>query len=366
MSYDSSGARHRALPTLRNVGGYPYPARTRTPGHHAIAGAEHSVRGYLAPAMSHRPHSAPAAGRLPPRRNSGTALDVEWVRSIRVRHEAVAARARALEVAAAVPDARDRSRLLHLVACLDLTYLEDGGTAERVRALCARARHPLRVAPGAPLAATAPVRVAAVCVRHRFLPVALAALDDSGIPVAVVSADFPHGDGPLAERVDEIRASAAAGAGEIDAVVPRGPALAGDWESLYDEVRAYRAACGDATLKAILATGALPSLEHVARVSAVCLMAGADFLKTSTGREAVNATLPAGIAMARVLRAYRRRSGTRAGLKPAGGITTARQALGWGRLVEQELGPGALHPAWFRLGASSLLDDVERALAGRG
>jgi deoxyribose-phosphate aldolase len=158
----------------------------------------------------------------------------------------------------------------------------------------------------------------------------------------------------------------AGGAREIDAVVPRGPALAGDWESLYDEVRAYRAACGDVTLKAILATGTLRSLEHVARVSAVCLMAGADFLKTSTGREAVNATLPAGIAMARVLRAYRRRTGTRAGLKPAGGITTARQALEWGRLVEWELGVGALHPAWFRVGASGLLDDVDQALAGIG
>jgi deoxyribose-phosphate aldolase len=314
---------------------------------------------------SPRPTPRPPDGRLPARRNPGTALDLDWVRRIRVPHPAVEARARALDLAA-TPDPRDRRRLLRIVACLDLTYLEDNGTADRVRALCARARHPLSVASVARLPGTGPVRVAAVCVHHRFLPVALDALDDSGIPVAIVSAGFPHGGGPLAERVGEIRASVAGGAGEIDAVVPRGHAVAGDWESLYDEVRAYRAACGDVTLKAILATGALPSLEHVARVSAVCLMAGADFLKTSTGREAVNATLPAGIAMARVLRAYRRRTGTRAGLKPAGGITTARQALGWGRLVEQELGSGALHPAWFRLGASSLLDDVDRALAGMG
>ncbi len=263
-------------------------------------------------------------------------------------------------------DARRPRLLLQIVECLDLTYLEDDGTEQRVRALCARARQPVSPDLARAVGGAAAIHVAAVCVHHRFLPVARRALAGSGIPVAVVSAGFPRGDGPLAARLAEIRESVAAGAGEIDAVIPRAHVLAGDWQSLYDEIRAYRAACGGATLKAILATGTLASLDDVARASAVCLMAGADFLKTSTGREVVNATLPAGVVMARAIRAYRRRTGTRAGLKPAGGITTAEQALAWARLVERELGIGALNPAWFRLGASRLLEDIDRALAREG
>jgi deoxyribose-phosphate aldolase len=282
---------------------------------------------------------------------------------MRVPAARVAARVSALEAMGSQSDASGPRLLLRIVECLDLTYLDQDGIEQRVRSLCARARHPL--GPSPPPGADG-VRVAAVCIHHRFLPVALAALEGSGITVAVVSADFPHGGGPLAGRVAEIRTAVAGGAGEIDAVVPRAPALAGDWQRLYDEVRAYRAACGAATLKAILATGALPTLDHVARVSAVCLMAGADFLKTSTGREAVNATLPAGVVMARVIRAYRRRTGNRAGLKPAGGISTAAQALAWVWLVEQELGRGSLRPTWFRLGASRLLDDIVRRLARPG
>jgi deoxyribose-phosphate aldolase len=302
----------------------------------------------------------------PHHRNPGTSLDLDWVRGMRVRRAAIDACVTPLEAARTSPGARRLQLLLRVVQCIDLTYLEEDGTEQRVRAVCARARQPLSPQLARTLGEAAAIQAAAVCVHHRFLPVALAALEGSGVSVAVVSAGFPHGGGPLAGRVAEIRASVAAGADEIDAVIPRAPALAGDWQSLYDEIRAYRAACGDAILKTILATGALASLDDVARASAVCLMAGANFLKTSTGRETVNATLPAGVVMARVIRAYRRRTGTFAGLKPAGGITTAEQALAWARLVERELGARALHPASFRLGASRLLDDIDRALTPFG
>jgi len=285
---------------------------------------------------------------------------------MRVRPAAVDARVTRLEPGRFGSDARRLRVLLRVVECLDLTYLEDDGTAQGVRALCATARQPVSPHLVRAVGGAAAIRVAAVCVHHRFLPVARTALAGSGIPVAVVSADFPHGGGPLAGRLAEIRASVAAGAGEIDAVIPRAHVLAGEWQALYDEVRGYRAACGGVTLKAILATGALASLDDVARASAVCLMAGADFLKTSTGREVVNATLPAGVVMARTIRAYRRRTGAHAGLKPAGGITTTGQALAWARLVERELGIRALNPASFRLGASRLLEDIDRALARAG
>jgi deoxyribose-phosphate aldolase len=302
----------------------------------------------------------------PDHRNPGVALDLDWVHRTRVRRGAIDTRVALLEADRIGSEVERVRLLLRVVACLDLTYLDDDGTEERVRALCARARQPLSPELAETSGAAAALRVAAVCVHHRFLPVALAALEGSGIPVAVVSAGFPHGGGPLADRLAEIRDSVAAGADEIDAVVPRAHVLAGDWQSLYDEVRAYRAACGGAILKTILATGALATLDDVARASAVCLMAGADFLKTSTGREVVNATLPAGVVMARVIRGFRRRTGTHAGLKPAGGITTTEQALAWARLVERELGRRALRPASFRVGASRLLEDIAQALARHG
>lgn len=264
---------------------------------------------------------------------------------------------------ATVTRERRTAFLLRAVGCLDLTTLDEDDTAERVRAVCDRARRPLGPAVTRALAATGPGwRVAAVCIQPRFLTVARAALDGSGIPIAAVAAGFPYGRGPLAGRLAEIRGALNAGADEIDAVIPREHVMAGDWQRLYDEVRAYRETCGTATLKVILAAGALGSLENVARASAVCLMAGADFLKTSTGRESVNATLPIGVVMARVIRSYRRRTGTCAGLKPAGGIRTTGQALAWTLLVVGELGDRWLGPAWFRLGASGLLDAIEREL----
>ncbi len=188
------------------------------------------------------------------------------------------------------------------------------------------------------------------------------ALHGSGIPVAAVSTGFPAGLNPFPQRIAEIRASVEAGAEEIDIVITRAHVLRGDWESLYHEVRAFRQACADAHMKTILATGELGTLRNVARASLVCMMAGADFIKTSTGKESVNANLPVGLVMARMIRAYQEATGARVGLKPAGGIRTAKQALEWLLLMKEELGDDWLRPALFRFGASSLLGDIERQL----
>jgi deoxyribose-phosphate aldolase len=206
------------------------------------------------------------------------------------------------------------------------------------------------------------VKVGAVCVYHQMVEIAVRALEGSGIPVAAVSTGFPHGLSPLATRLAEIRASVEAGAEEIDIVITRGHALTGNWEAIYDEVRAFREACGKAHLKTILATGELGTLRNVSKASLVCMMAGADFIKTSTGKEKVNASLPVGLTMARAIREYREASGYRVGFKPAGGISAAKAALTWMVLMKEELGDSWLDPALFRFGASSLLGDIERQL----
>ncbi|MBB5685562.1 deoxyribose-phosphate aldolase [Sphingobium boeckii] len=242
------------------------------------------------------------------------------------------------------------------IACMDLTTLQGDDTEDRVRALCARAKAPL---PGDPTLTTA-----AVCVYHAMVPAARAALSGSQVPVAAVSAGFPHGLSPLSTRIAEIHASVAAGATEIDIVIRRGHALTGDWQALYDEVSAFRAACGTAHMKAIIATGELTDATMIARASTVCMAAGADFIKTSTGMEKVNATLPAGLIMMRAISEWHDQTGTRVGFKPAGGIGTADLALQWLALLRTELGEAWMTPALFRFGASRLLDDIVARLAG--
>jgi deoxyribose-phosphate aldolase len=207
------------------------------------------------------------------------------------------------------------------------------------------------------------IHVAAVCVYHNLVRVAVEALAGSGIPVAAVSAGFPAGQIAHRQKLGEIAASVQAGAREIDAVITRAHVLRGDWQALYDEVRDFRAACGAAHLKTILAAGELGTLRNVGRASLVCMMAGADFIKTSTGKESVNATLPVGLVMVRAIRDYYERTGRRVGFKPAGGIRSAGQALDWLALMKEELGDPWLHPELFRIGASGLLSDIERQLA---
>lgn len=309
--------------------------------------------------MSRRdPEKREAGGR-----NPGLPLDLDTVRDQCVRSDAVERRAAALARATWVEGARQTGWLLRGIGFLDLTSLSVDDTPDRVRRLCARARQPV---PRELLSTLGredhELRVAAVCVYCSLVRVAVQALAGSGIPVATVAADFPAGRAPLDERVQEIRSCVDAGAHEIDAVIDRRKVLRGDWTALYEEVRSFRAASGDAHLKTILATGELGTLENVARASHVCMMAGADFIKTSTGKEEVNATLPVGLVMARAIREYHERTGHRVGFKPAGGIRTAKQCLSWLHLVEDELGAPWLTRRLFRIGASSLLEDIKRQL----
>ncbi|MEY5038581.1 MAG: hypothetical protein RL472_1687, partial [Pseudomonadota bacterium] len=251
--------------------------------------------------------------------------------------------------------------LLKAISLIDLTTLSGDDTAGRVKRLCAKARQPVRAdmldALGLP-----GLTVGAVCVYHEMVETAVRALEGSNIPVAAVSTGFPAGLSPYHLRLAEIGESVKAGAKEIDIVISRRHVLTGNWQALYDEMREMRAACGEAHVKAILATGELVTLRNVARASLVCMMAGADFIKTSTGKEAVNATLPVSLTMIRCIRDYQDRTGIKVGYKPAGGISKAKDALLYLALMKDELGHSWLQPDLFRFGASSLLGDIERQL----
>jgi deoxyribose-phosphate aldolase len=296
-------------------------------------------------------------------RNPGTALELDRVEEVRVNRSAVERRAATIGTRRTVKKQWQAAWLLKAVTLMDLTTLSGDDTPGNVRRLCAKARQPVRQDLLEALgAAQLPIRTAAVCVYHSLVPTAVEALRGSGIPVAAVSTGFPAGLSPFEQRLAEIRASVDAGAEEIDIVITRAHVLTGDWQSLYDEVRAFREACGPAHLKTILATGELATLRNVARASWVCMMAGADFIKTSTGKEPVNATLPVGLVMTRCIREFHERTGHRVGFKPAGGIRTAKQALEWLLLIKEELGTAWLRPELFRFGASSLLTDIERQL----
>jgi deoxyribose-phosphate aldolase len=253
--------------------------------------------------------------------------------------------------------------LLRAITCMDLTTLSGDDTDERVRRLCAKARQPLQNELARKLGiGELKIRVGAVCVYHLFVETARRALEGSGIPVAAVSTGFPAGLSPLEERIAEIRRSVEAGAQEIDVVITRAHVFGGEWQRLYDEIVAFKDACGPAHLKVILGTGDLLTLRNVAKASLVAMMAGADFIKTSTGKETVNATLPVGLVMTRAIRDYAEETGMAVGFKPAGGIRTAKQSLEWLALIKEELGDSWLAPQLFRLGASGMLADIERQL----
>lgn len=309
-----------------------------------------------------------AAGREPaapvhPARNPGTPLDLDRVRAIRVNRSAVERRAATIPARRTVKKDWQAAWLLRAVTCIDLTTLQGDDTPGNVVRLCAKARQPVRQdlleAMGV---AHLGIHVGAVCVYHALVETAVEALAGSGIPVAAVSTGFPAGLNPFPQRIEEIEASVAAGAREIDVVITRGYALRGDWDALYEEVRAFRRACGEAHLKVILGTGELGTLTTVARASQVAMMAGADFIKTSTGKEPVNATLPVGLTMVRQIREYHEATGHAVGFKPAGGIRAAKASLDWLILMKEELGERWARPDRFRLGASALLTDIERQL----
>jgi deoxyribose-phosphate aldolase len=290
-------------------------------------------------------------------------LDLGWIRSTRINRSAVERRAATIPTRRSIKTAWQAGWLLRAITLMDLTTLSGDDTPGRVRRLCAKARRPVRQDLLDALGMQdVPLHVAAVCVYHAMVETAVDALEGSGIPVAAVSTGFPAGLSPMETRLAEIRASVGAGAEEIDIVITRAHVLTGNWQALYDEVRAFRDACGPAHLKAILGTGDLGTLTDVARASLVAMMAGADFIKTSTGKESVNATLPVGIVMARMIRAWHERTGQMVGFKPAGGIRTAKQSLDWLAMMKEELGDRWTHPDLFRFGASGLLTDIERQL----
>ncbi len=296
--------------------------------------------------------------------NRGTSLNLEWVESVRVNTSAVERRAATLVTRRTVKKDWQLAWLLRSITCMDLTTLSGDDTDERVRRLCAKARQPLQNELLEKLKiADLQIRVGAVCVYHLFVETAVRALQGSGIPVAAVSTGFPAGLSPLPERIAEIHRSVAAGAQEIDVVITRAHVFGGEWQKLYDEILAFKDACGPAHLKVILGTGDLLTLRNVAKASMVAMMAGADFIKTSTGKETVNATLPVGLVMTRAIREYAEETGMAVGFKPAGGIRTAKQSLEWLALMKEELGDAWLAPHLFRLGASSgMLADIERQL----
>lgn len=294
-------------------------------------------------------------------RNPGMPLDLDWVAQAAANTSAIERRAATLPGRRSVKKDWQAAWLLKAITLIDLTTLAGDDTAGRVRRLCAKARRP--VSPALLDALGMPgITVGAVCVYHDMVETAVRALEGSGIPVAAVSTGFPAGLSPFRLRIAEIGESVAAGAAEIDIVISRRHALTGDWRALYDEVAEMRAACGPAHMKAILATGELGTLRNVARASLVCMMAGADFIKTSTGKEGVNATLPVSLVMIRAIRDYLDRTGHRVGYKPAGGIAKAKDALLYLSLMRDELGLPWCQPDLFRYGASSLLGDIERQL----
>ena len=329
----------------------------------------------MASSTSHPPlrlarSETPAAPAVAPQipgvhvaRNPGMPLDLDMVRAVRVNRSAVERRAATIPTRRTVKKEWQAAWELRAITLMDLTTLSGDDTPGTVRRLCAKAIRPLKPELEEALGVqSSGIHVGAVCVYHAMVPTAVDALDGTDIPVAAVSAGFPAGLSPIEERVSEIRRSVAAGAREIDIVITRGHVLNSNWQALYDEVSRFREACGDSHMKAILGTGELATMGNVGRASMVAMMAGADFVKTSTGKEGVNATLPVSLVMVRAVREYFERTGFAVGYKPAGGIRSAKNALEYMFLMKEELGDRWLKPDLFRFGASSLLTDIERQL----
>jgi len=290
-------------------------------------------------------------------------LDLDWVAAVQVNTSAAERRASTIPKRRSIKKSWQAAWLLKAISLIDLTTLAGDDTEERVRRLCRKARKPIRPDLTKALEiGELGLTTGAVCVYHEMVPAAVRALEGTGIPVAAVSTGFPAGLSPLHLRLAEIRESVSAGAQEIDIVISRRHVFNQDWQALYDEMCAFREACGDAHVKAILATGELSTLRNVARASLICMMAGADFIKTSTGKEKINATLPVSLTMVRQIRAFEERTGYKVGYKPAGGISKAKDGLAYLALMKEELGDRWLQPDLFRFGASSLLGDIERQL----
>ncbi|QFQ87358.1 deoxyribose-phosphate aldolase [Paracoccus kondratievae] len=296
------------------------------------------------------------------RKNPGTDFRLDWFENIAINTPAAERRAASLSARRSLKKEWQAAWLLNAVRCIDLTTLSGDDTADRVARLCAKARQPVDAGQLAALGGEG-LTTGAVCVYPTMVAAAKRALQGTAIPVASVATGFPAGLMPLDLRLAEIRYALDQGADEIDIVISRALVLRAGWAALYDEICEMREACGAARMKAILATGELKTLTNVAKASHVAMQAGADFIKTSTGKEPVNATLPVSLVMLRAIRDYRDRTGFAVGFKPAGGLRTAKDALNWQVLMAEELGRDWLRPDLFRIGASSLLADIERQLS---
>jgi deoxyribose-phosphate aldolase len=291
-------------------------------------------------------------------------LDLDWVMGAHVNRSAVERRVESLPKRRSIKKTWQAAWLLRAVTCIDLTTLAGDDTPGRIKRLCAKARQPVRPDMLEKLGVDGePITVGAVCVYPNRVKESVEALRGTNIPVASVATGFPAGQTPLAQRIGEIEQAIEAGAREVDVVIARNLVLTGDWTALYEEISQFRKTCGDAAhMKTILATGELGTLKQVYQASLIAMMAGSDFIKTSTGKEAVNATLEFSLVMTRAIRQYLERTGYKVGFKPAGGISTAKQTLAWQALMKEELGDEWLMPDLFRIGASSLLTDLERQL----
>jgi deoxyribose-phosphate aldolase len=327
----------------------------------AVSSEDAELQKFPPASVSEAPFATLAGRALLP--NRGVPLNLDWLNRVRVNSSAVERRAQTHVARRTVKKEWQAAWLLRAITCMDLTTLSGDDTDERVRRLCAKGRHPLQHELVRQLGIEElDIKVAAVCVYHHFVETARRALEGTDIKVAAVSTGFPAGLNPLEERIAEVRRSVEAGAGEIDIVITRALVFGAKWQELYDEVSEFRRACGNAHMKVILGTGDLLTLRNVARASWVAMMAGADFIKTSTGKESVNATLPVSLVMVRAIREYAQETGMAVGFKPAGGIRTAKQSLDWLSLMKEELGTPWMKADLFRFGASSLLGDIERQL----
>jgi deoxyribose-phosphate aldolase len=312
--------------------------------------------------LHHGLHDASIPGSQEFRRNEAIGLDLGRISHLHVNRAAADRRAASLANRRTVKKEYQAAWLVKAIQLIDLTTLGGDDTPGRVERLCMKALRPLRTDLVEALGLSdMNLTTGAVCVYHEMIAPAVQVLQGR-LPIAAVSTGFPAGLTSMETKLREIELSVAAGATEIDIVITRQHVLTGNWQTLYDEMLAYRKACGDAHVKAILATGDLLTLENVAKASWVCMMAGADFIKTSTGKEGVNATIPVALTMVRTIREYHEQTGFKVGFKPAGGVSSAKSALQYLTLMKEELGSEWLEPHLFRIGASSLLTDIERQL----
>ena len=296
-------------------------------------------------------------------RNPGTDFRLDKISNIAINRSAVERRCTNYGTRRSIKKDKQAAWLLKAITLMDLTTLSGDDTEARVRRLCSKAKQPISNKLEKILGAESlDLSVAAVCVYHDMLASAKKALNNSKINLAAVSTGFPAGLSPLPLRLKEIEYSVDSGANEIDIVISRRHVLEGNWEELYKEVKMFREKCGDAHMKTILATGELGNLSNIAKASQVCMMAGADFIKTSTGKEPTNATLPVSLVMVRMIRNFYNETGIRIGFKAAGGISDTKTALLYMTMIQEELGRRWLEPDLFRFGASSLLGDIERQL----